>query len=316
MTILPQLERDLFRAAKQRLPAADTPDETRDHPGRPEPRSSGRWGGFRRRLATTATTLPILLAVAVTVIVAAFALTLFHHGRQSPPATPASSTQATRQQLIQMLGILRRPQTKADLNPKFNPFAGPLAQQGYPKLDRALVRVVTIPAWHAKVGVEPATWQPSRSSPQRSEGVDLELWIGNKPTIPPSSHIGTGPRPTSVETVRAHGLALAGNVRGKDLMDGVLLVPDGVARITLRPIRVIKAPVRVDPSRFGTATATVHDNIAEFQLTIPTVAGRNFVSSMLGTSAVVQATWFDAGGNVIKHTTTNLDVFIRFRGLR
>jgi len=154
------------------------------------------------------------------------------------------------------------------------------------------------------------------ASPQRAEGLALEMWIGTKPTIPPSSDIGTGPRPTSVDTVRAHGLALADGVRGTNLMDGVLLVPDGVARITLRPIRIIQAPVKIDPSRFGTATATVHDNLAAFQLSIPTAASRRTFlgTGMFGTSAVAQTTWFDASSNVIKHTTTNLDVLIKVVG--
>lgn len=334
MTILPQLEHDLFDAAKQRLPAADTPDQTRDHPRRPEPRTTRR-AGARRRLAATARTVPILLAVAVTVIVAAFALTLIHHGRQPFPAKPASSVRATRQQLIQMLSVLRRPQTKADLDPELNPLpplastpqrpgrqhqrppAGLerfLARLGYPKLDRSLVRVVKIPSWDAKVGIEPATWQPSPSSPQRAEGIDLSMWIGSKSTIPPSSEIGTGPRPTSVGTLRAHGLALTNNARGEHLMDGVLLVPDGVARISVRLIRIIGSPASVDPTEFGAATATVHDNIGAFQLSIPTARNRRAFSGMFGTSAVAQTTWFDASGNVIKHTTTNLDVLIKVIG--
>lgn len=333
MTILPQLEHDLFDAAKQRLPAADILDETRDHARRREPRVTRP--GFRRRLAGTARTLPMVLAIAVTVVVVAFALTLVHHGRQAPSAKPATSVQATRQRLIQMLGVLRRPQTKADLDPALSSVLGRssisgllarqhqplpagmerrLAKLGYPKLDQALVRVVKIPAWHAKVGVEPTTWQPSLSSSQRAEGVDLSLWIGSKPTIPPSSEIRTGPQPTSVGTLRAHGLALANNARGKNLMNGVLLVPDGVARITLRLIQVINAPVRVDPNQFGVATATVHDNIAAFQLTLPTIASRTMNAPMLGTPAVAQATWFDANGNVIKHTTTQLDVLIKVQG--
>lgn len=342
MTILPQLEHDLFHAAKRHLEATDVPDGAREHPGPHGRHPASRAAGFRRRLAMTARTVPMLLAISVTVIVAVFALSLSHSARRSAPATSADSVQTTRHQLIQTLGVLRRPQTKADLDPEVAPaFLGiasipqqfahqhkrlppglerRVAQLGYPKLDRALVRVVKIPAWHAKVGIEPATWQPSPSSPQRSEGLDLELWIGTKPTIPPSSEDGTGPQLTSIETIRSHGLALAENARGQHLIDGVLLVPDGVARITLRLTRVIRTPVGVDPSQFGSATATVHDNIAPFQLSIPTViptgAGRDTVSGMFGTSAVAQTTWFDSSGNVIKHTTTDLDVLIKVVGTK
>lgn len=339
MTILPQLEQDLFQAARQCLPAANLSDGSDDPRRHGRDRTRRRAGlGRRPAVAATARTLPILLAIVVTVVVAAFALILIHHGRQSQPASPATSVKAARQQLVQMFAVLRRPQSKADLDPELDPgffslasipeqFARRhkpppaglerrLAQLGSPKLDQALVRVVPIPAWHAKVGIEPATWRPSPSSRQRSEGLDLELWIGTKRTIPPSSDIGSGPRPTSVDTIRAHGLALADNAPGQNLIDGVILVPDGVARITLRLIRVIHAPLSIDPNQFGTATATVHDNIAAFQLSIPAATSRNTLSGMFGTSAIAETTWFDASGNVIKHTTTNLDVLIKVVGKR
>jgi hypothetical protein len=293
----------------------------------------GRGVAFGRGLSATVRNLPVLVAIAVTVIIAGLALITVHRGSQSAPATSAIDVRATRQQLIQMLDVLRSPQTKADqdleLTPGFLLITEQLARRhqrlsaalehyvvglGVPKLDRALARVVTIPAWHAKVGIEPATWRPSPSSPQRSEGVYLEMWVGSKSTIPPSSDIGSGPRPTSIETIRAHGLALADNVRGQSLMDGVMLVPDGVAKITLRPIRVTNARVRIDPRRFGTSTATVQDNVAAFRLTLPTVAIPRSPSGMFSPSAVAQVTWFDAGGNVIRHTTTNLDVLIKVLG--
>lgn len=340
MTILPQLEDDLFNAAKRRLPAPGTPDGTRGRPRRSD--TAGGWSGVRGRLATTARTVPVLLAIVVTVIIAAFALTLSHRGHRPRPVTPTTSVQDTRQQLIHLLGVLRRPQTKGDLDPELDPgFLGiasipgqfarrhqhpppglerRLTRLGDPKLDQPLVRVVEIPAWGAKVGIEPATWQPSPSSPQRSEGLELELWIGSKPTIPPSSDGGTGARPTSIDTLRTHGLALTDKVLGTKLLDGVLLVPDSVAKITLHVTRVIRSPVKIDPSQFGTATATVHENIATFQLAIPAVspkaAGPNTVSGMFGTSAVAQTTWFDASGNVIRHTTTSLDVLIKVLGKR
>ncbi len=338
MTILPQLERDLLRAAEQRLPAADAAERAGEDPRRRGARPNRRRDGFGRRLASTARTLPVLLVIAVTVIVAALAVTRFHHGGAARPAAPAAGVHATRQQLIDMLGVLRSPQTRADrdseLDPGFlaiaslpeqaarrhrRPPAGlerRLAQLGSPRLDGALVRVVRIPAWQAKVGIEPATWQPAPSSHRRAEGVDLELWIGSKPTIPPSSDDGTGPRPTSVETIRAHGLALTDNGRGEDMLDGVILVPDGVARITLRVRRLMGAPVRIDPSRFGAAAATVHDNIAAFRLTIPTAVSRHAFSGLFGTGAVAQVTWFNAGGDVIKRTTTTFDVLIKVSGKR
>ena len=164
--------------------------------------------------------------------------------------------------------------------------------------------------------IVPTTFKPSPSSSRRSEGVNLVLRIGSAATIPPSSESGTGPRPTSIDTIRAHGLALTNNVRGNDTLDGVVLVPDGVAKITLRVTRIIKAPVTVDPNQFGTATAPVHDNIAAFQLPIPTATSRHAFSSLFGTAAVAQVTWYGTDGNVIKHTTTSLDVLIKVSGTK
>ena len=339
MTILPQLEHDLFEAAKEHLPgdlATGTSDQDRNL-GRLR-----RPARLRHGLARTARTLPMLLAVAVTMIIAAFALIVLNHHRRPRPSAPATvqsapaTVQSARRQLVQMLGVLRRPQTKADLDAELVP--GPfafiavpeqyvrrgqrppaglehrLAKLGHPQLDRALIRVVRIPAWQAKVGILPATWQPSPSSPDRSEGLDLELWIGSKPTIPPSSDIATGPPVASIDTVRDHGLAVTDNVRGQDLLDGVLLVPDGVARVTLRVTRVIQPPLRVTLSEFGTATATVHDNIAAFQLAIGAATSRDGVSGEFGTSVIAQETWLDASGNVLKRTTTTFDVVINVKG--
>src|SRR6202042_1384413 len=81
-------------------------------------------------------------------------------------------------------------------------------------------------------------------------------------------------------------------------------------------IRIIKTPIAVDPSQFGTATATVHDNIAAFQLPIPTATSRHAFSSLFGTAAVAKTTWYDTGGNAIKHTTTRLDVLIKVSGTK
>lgn len=316
MTILPQLERDLSRAAEARLPASGAPARP---PGRP------------RRAARL---VPVLLAVAVALAVTGVALTL-HHGRRAPAAAAPSGVAATRHELVGMLGILRRPQTKADLDRELLPgglvftlvpgqlarrhelvpagLKRRIAQLGFPKIDRALVRVVRLPAWRAKVGIEPVTWRPSPASPQRAEGLDLELWIGSRPTIPPSSEDGTGPQTTSVATIGAHGLALADPAPGGRRLDGVVLLPDGVARITLRPVRLLRSPVKVALGRFGAASATVHDNIAAFRLAIPTVARARGVTGMFGTSVVADVTWYGASGTVTRRTTTEIPVLIAVR---
>lgn len=328
MTILPQLEQDLFEAAKERLPAADDFKEGLGRHDRLRPASAARWPRFRRRLAATAAALPVLGSIVVTVAVVAVALIAFKHDHTSKPAATPGSASSSRQELIQTLAVLRRPQTKADLNPELlGVFSGPLgphrpvptppglkrqiARWGNPELDRSLVRVIRIPAWHAKLAFEPATFQPSASTPHRTEGLELELWTGLARTIPPSTDDGTGPRPTSVGVLLAHGLTLIGGPLGRD---GVVVVPDGVARVTLGPIRLIGPPARVDASKFGTVTAAVRDNVAAFRMPMLTASNRRIYSGLFGVPAVAQAVWFDPTGKVIKRTTTDLDLIIKVVG--
>jgi hypothetical protein len=309
MTVLPQLKQNVRDAAAAHLPAPD------HEPARSRRRPHAR----RRPLRAIGASLPIVLSVGVAIVIAAGALIAIRHGNSSHPAARDRPVASSRQELVQALGVLRTRQTKSDLDPVFGPGFFRLTsllgkRWGYPKLDRALVRVVHLPAWQAKAAFEPATFQPSPSSSRRVEGLELNLWIGSARTIPPSSDTGTGPQPASVDTVLAHGLAITDGNPGKKLVDCVVAVPDGVARITLTPIRLTHSPVSVNPSRFGTATATVRDNIAAFQLPIPTVANRHALTGEFGVPAVAQAVWFDASGNVVKRTTTTLDLFITVSG--
>jgi hypothetical protein len=175
----------------------------------------------------------------------------------------------------------------------------------------ALVRVVPVSLFDAKVAFDPATWQPSPPSPSRSEGLDLVLRIGTAASIPPAAEDGTGVAPTGVATLLAHGLALTDAGPHNAAVDGVLVVPDNVARVFLRPVRMDRAPVRVEPTSFGTATAAVHNNVAAYRLRLPTVTAPGAVSGVFATGGVAEVTWFDAAGKVIKTTTTNLGLFVR-----
>lgn len=332
MTILPQLERDLLDAAAKRLPAGDHPSPGRA--GRAQARARLLW--FQRRVRTALAPVPVLASVLVTVAVAAVALTVAGHRHTPTSPTAATGVQAARAQLVEHFAILRRSQTKADLDPTFLsggmftfetvPERGrrhirqspgvdrALVRWGLPKLDRSLVRVLPLPAWHAKLAFEPASFQPSPLSRQRSEGLSIELWIGSASTIPPSSDDGTGPRPTSVGSLLAHGLALTGGPRGRDVVDGVVVVPDGVARVTLGQFRLKGPPVTVDPRGFGTVSATVRDNVGAFQMPLLTVASRRMYSGLFGVGGIAQATWWDPAGKAIKHTTTEVDLFIKVMG--
>lgn len=353
MTILPQLERDLFNAAEERLRADSTA---------PNRRSGSPASSFRPRLGRGAGALPVILSVAVAIAVAFVAVAVLGHGHRASQGTTASgrSGGSSRAELIRALGVLRRPQTKADLQGlerldrevraslKALPHVGPMfTQWGYHQLDRRLARVVNVhlSAWSAKVLIAPIRSEPSRTSGQRLESVHVAmLWTGNGFGPFPGSRIfddgpgHNGDAPTSVGALLAHGLGagnvvpgltnpMDGTVRGPDVQDSVLLVPDGVAsvrlgRFTFWPGELAGFSTKALNAALATLqrTATVHDNIAAFQLAIPVLNGGPWKgpgpaprSYLNGFGANVQYTWFDARGHVIKRTTTAIGVTLRFR---
>lgn len=318
MTILPQLEQDLYDAAQRQLAThADLASSAHDS----QSARQLRWPRLRRRLEATSATLPVILAVLVAVAVAAIALTTFRD--HEPTRSPAVSSMAhsSPDQLVQSLAILRTAQTKADLDPRFERLwrfetLGRHAALGYPKLDRGLMRVVKVASWHAAVAFEPVTWQPSPSSPHRSDGLIIAMWIGAAPTIPPSSEVDNGPKPASVATLRSHGLALFSPAASNGTDRGVIVVPDGVAKVTLGAIRLLRRPPGISATVFAheTATSAVHDNLAVLDVACPTVTIRRGLSSLFVAPAVARTTWFDASGNAIKQITTTVDLPVRVRG--
>ena len=338
MTILSQLERDLFSAAEERL----RPDATAPHR-----RSGSLLSSFRARLGRAAASLALVLSVAVVVAVAVVAVAVLGHGRHPGPSATASgpSGGSPRAELIRTLGVLRRPQTKADLQgverlgrwlkavPKQE--VGPnLKQWGYPELDRRLARVVNVPAWRAKVLIAPS--QPSATSGHRPERVELGLWWTGTTFPWPRSLNLSGPTPTSVGALLVHGLAvdpvvpgldeIHGVVRGPDVQDGVLLVPDGVASIKLGRFTADVTVGGLSTKALKAAlaaihgTAAVHDNIAAFRLPIAVYNGRpphwsnpgpvpKYVFS--GIPATAQDTWYDTRGHVLRRTTTEIGLTVR-----
>ncbi|MHB1570653.1 MAG: hypothetical protein ACYC0H_15815 [Solirubrobacteraceae bacterium] len=322
MTILPQLEHDLFDAAARRLPAEPRPTS--------RARTSGHFRSIGGRIA-------IVLSVAVVVAVATVALTVIPHGSRSTSLpVGGQSVGSARAELIRALAVLRRPQTPADLNPvlmspllgignargtrvpdrRYIPYARPrsvLAQLGDPKLDRDLARVVNVAAWPAKVLIAPTTFRPSPGSRRRTEGVTLVLGIN------------IASSPTSASTVLARGLSLFIYI-ANGTNRGVVLVPDGVARVRLTALRPSlpsgqRPPVNL--SAFAAAlraihlTAPVFDNIAALELRIGTIPGtltspaHHMSTTIEGLGASAQATWLGPHGQVIKRTTIHLGLSVR-----
>jgi hypothetical protein len=122
-----------------------------------------------------------------------------------------------------------------------------------------------------------------------------------------------------------------GVVRGPDVMDCVLLVPDGVAsikvgRFTKWPAHDTIAGLSNEALNAALAsihgTSAVHDNIAAFHLPIPIYTGRPQWAHwpgpgpaprfwFPGIGATAQDTWFDARGHVVRRTTTEIDLTVR-----
>jgi hypothetical protein len=95
---------------------------------------------------------------------------------------------------------------------------------------------------------------------------------------------------------------------------GAVVVPDGVATVTLQPIGLISAPAAIDPRRFGTSTTSVHDNIAAYRFSVPYVRDPRQKSLVHAVTVVARETWRDRQGKVIAHTTTQLQLWLKVRG--
>jgi hypothetical protein len=290
---------------------------------------------MRRRL------LPLLLALCSIVVVGAAVSGASSRRGASAGLPSAPAGVASRQQLLETLGVLRARPTAADRRaiacakslprppsiafrtcrtsgvPSFVLLlarSGPGTRQlyarwGYPRDDSSLIRIVPIPHLDASVTIAPATWQPSPSSRHRVEGLELALNQSR-------AQSGTGPEPTRLATVISHGLAIsdAQMTPRQRVVFGAVVVPDGVAKVTLEPIRIVSPPARLDPHQFGTITTQVHQNVASFQVPVPTVTNPQKQSALYGVAVIARATWFDRRGRIIDRTTTQLYLSINLRG--
>jgi hypothetical protein len=276
--------------------------------------------------------------VPVLVVVATVGLLGGSHRSVAPGASSsgANASPGDRQMLLRTLGVLRRPPDAASRraiscvrsSPKpggaafhacrtsaislaFMPFPGAArfgASSGV-RLDTSLIRVVPVPSVGDGVALVPATAPASPGSPRRTEGLDILISFHDGAASP-------GPTPTSVTELRTHGLAVSGTNATPKMRSvvGAVVVPDGVATVTLQPIRLISPPAPVDPRRFGTSTASVHDNVASYRFTVPYVHDPNHKSLVHAVTVVAKETWSDRHGAVIARTTIQLQLWLKVRG--
>jgi hypothetical protein len=276
--------------------------------------------------------------VPVLVVVAAAALLGGSNRSVAPPMSSSGATASTgtRQLLLRTLGVLRRPPDVASrlaiscvksppkpgsaafracrtsaISVAFVPFSGAPrfgASSGV-RLDTSLIRVVPLPRSGDSVALVPATAPASPGSPRRAEGLDIFIAFHDGAASP-------GPTPTSVTELRTHGLAVSGSNATPTMRSvvGAVVVPDGVATVTLQPVRLISPPAPVDPRRFGTSTTSVHDNIAAYRFTVPYVHDPRQKSLVYAVTVVARATWRNRHDTVIAQTTTQLQLWLKVRG--
>jgi hypothetical protein len=277
----------------------------------------GRHGRARQRTRTTFSALPALLSAAVAVLIAVVALTALSH-RHSTRQSADRPVRAARAQLINSLGLLRTPQTRADLNLKLpSPLnllsphlkyskrgmairEAELRMAGYPRLDPLLVRAITTPDGD-HVSLFPTTFLPSGTA-ARTEGL---LVLFNTPRNGETS--GNGPRPMSVEDFRTHGFATF-----IDDDHGAIIVPDGVTNITIDSIASIisRGPrITVNQTRITPQSVPVHHNIATIR--IRRLGGSSRLPTGFAIADVrVDVTWTTITGTTIRTTTDLQNVYI------
>jgi hypothetical protein len=289
---------------------------------------------FVDQLKAVGAGVPVLLSTLVVVAVAVIAVVTLSHGHTSS-STANRQAGSSRHALIQTLGVLRRPQTSADaeaLRPGALPGflriptaecrgRGP-ASLCADRLDRSLVRRVRLPGSGYEVDFLPVASTPTSFLPLGGEGLAITL---HGPGIYLDA---SGPKLTDVTALRSHGAVLSANV-GDGVNRGVIVVPDGVARVTLRVVRVLNQPRARERA---TASWPVRDNVALFQLdnvTVPSLRslhldpttlshffyqgsgqGCDVTSAIYALPATAHMTWFNAAGTPINERPIDISLYV------
>jgi hypothetical protein len=228
--------------------------------GTPEPdsRSALRRRHFRWMRTGRQAVAGAASVVVVTAVVAIVGMAGGHDAGRHVRGAAARS----RQQLVGLLGVLRRGQTPADraFDATGWPYPGPAPgnQPGYRiEPDRPLIRLATVTSWGAKVFVVPLT-SPRDPRLVRTLGETVALWVQG---------IGWSDYSTVADLRTGGAAGPESTVRGPDgkpisrLFD---LVPDHVATVRYFLYGDLPQPGKV--LRFtGSITAIVHHNIATFQ---------------------------------------------------
>ena len=292
------------------------------------------------RPPSVAAKLPVLVSVLVAVIVALVAIAALNHRHST---RVAGSPTSSREQLIQTLGVLRRPQTSADrriARPRGDGGAAPgylgLSSSkvcrrpnrlGLPlcavKLDTPLLRTMTIDNY--KVGIFPTISRASIRFAQRGEGIVITL------QGPGIYLANSGPQPTGVEALRRQGVIVSGYV-ASGIDRGAIVVPDGVAAVTighfqlatsaahrLKGIAVTSSPVRNNVALFqltGVTEGNLHLSAADLahHSAYQASGSRCQISlAIYGLPAMADIAWSNPDGKIIRRVAVRLRLYIGVR---
>jgi hypothetical protein len=257
------LERELLDAAHRRAVPMDEPSH---EPRGPWPHASRP---ARRRSSLGAFAAVALAGAAVAVALGA--LVSLHGRSASTPNRPSAAAQpSSRQQLIDILGVLRRPQTPADLR-ILSQLTPPPPFFGTP--DRSLIRFATTTPWGERLYFVPTT---ARRAGKRIEQLSEFSTQGG----------GGAGTPASIEAGQEIGTEGGGGIRGTRV---TLVVPDGVAKVEF------VLPRQPIPGQYGApiyphslaVTTAVHGNVAAVQ--VDRQSGIPF-----------PMIWYGADGHVVK----------------
>ncbi|MDQ6774932.1 MAG: hypothetical protein M3071_01645 [Actinomycetota bacterium] len=283
MTVLPDLEQQLIRAAER----ATSPRQQQRQ------RQRIRAGA---RSAAGAVALATVVATTVAIVVGAVILLGGH--KRSTSATPAPTG---RQQLIAIIAALRRPQTKADLNVSI---LRPLERvsllatlRGAP--DLPLVRFATTTPWGEKLYFVPMKPPTAKQLENSYRGVHLPPAVaanlsarGETLSLFSSHGGGGGGDAASIEAGNAIEIDGAGRsfAGGSTETRFILVVPDGVAKVALVLPRQPQPGVPGAPTyrHSSTVIVAVHDNIMAVQV------DREFDGGM------PRMMWYSPDGHVLK----------------
>jgi hypothetical protein len=235
--------------------------------------SGGRAPDSGRSRAGTAAAL--LASAAVAIAIAVGALVLLHGGAKPAPAGKPANTTVGR--LVDILGVLRRPQTSADraLPAELVGMRGEIMSVNVGTPDLQLARLATVAPWGQKVFIAPmlpltaariARFKHqyprlARIFDQRQpQKVTLGLFGNTESDFSSVADIEAG-KDTTFGGANFDGLRLDGFAPPLRI---VMVIPDGVAKVAFLLPRQAYPGAIVYPAS-ETITVPVHNNIAAFE---------------------------------------------------